>query len=90
MIVKHQGKKHEVDLDPASNGETFKFQLYSLTGVEPDRQKVLVKGGQLKDDTETLDAECEAWTDIHDDGHTLGRRCSSSGSQRKDEGLWKT
>ena len=28
----------------------FKFQLYSLTGVEPDRQKILVKGGQLKDD----------------------------------------
>ena len=59
MIVKHQGKKHEVDLDPESNGETFKFQLYSLTGVEPDRQKVLIKGGQLKDDTElsTLNAK---------------------------------
>ena len=57
--MKHQGKKHNVDLDPASNGETFKFQLYSLTGVEPDRQKVLIKGGQLKDDTElsTLNAK---------------------------------
>ncbi|KAK2795897.1 hypothetical protein FQN50_009675 [Emmonsiellopsis sp. PD_5] len=52
VIVKHQGKRHEVDLDPSSNGETFKFQLYSLTGVEPERQKVLVKGGQLKDDTD--------------------------------------
>lgn len=52
MFVKHQGKKHEVELDPTSTGETFKFQLYSLTGVEPDRQKILVKGGQLKDDTE--------------------------------------
>ena len=50
--MKHQGKKHFVDLDPTSNGETFKFQLYSLTGVEPDRQKVLIKGGQLKDDTD--------------------------------------
>lgn len=29
----------------------MKYQLYSLTGVEPDRQKVLIKGGQLKDDT---------------------------------------
>ncbi|KAJ2909039.1 deubiquitinating enzyme [Coemansia aciculifera] len=28
------------------------MQLYSLTGVEPDRQKILVKGGQLKDDTD--------------------------------------
>ncbi|KAF3491375.1 ubiquitin C-terminal hydrolase [Arthroderma uncinatum] len=51
VIVKHQGKRHEVELDPSSNGETFKFQLYSLTGVEPERQKILVKGGQLKDDT---------------------------------------
>ncbi|KAL5366018.1 hypothetical protein BJX96DRAFT_180348 [Aspergillus floccosus] len=51
IIVKHQGKRHEVELDPSSNGETLKLQLYSLTGVEPERQKVLVKGGQLKDDT---------------------------------------
>lgn len=49
--VKHQGKLHEVDLDPTSTGETLKYQLYSLTGVEPDRQKILVKGGQLKNDT---------------------------------------
>ncbi|KAL8971524.1 MAG: hypothetical protein Q9197_003229 [Variospora fuerteventurae] len=52
VFVKHQGKRHELELDPTSTGETFKFQLYSLTGVEPDRQKILVKGGQLKDDTD--------------------------------------
>lgn len=52
VIVKHQGKKYEVELDPTSTGEVFKFQLFSLTGVEPERQKILVKGGQLKDDTE--------------------------------------
>lgn len=40
-----------MELDPSATGETFKYQLYSLTGVEPDRQKILVKGGQLKDDT---------------------------------------
>lgn len=50
--MKHQGKRLEVDLDPGSNGEIFKYQLFSLTGVEPERQKILVKGGQLKDDTE--------------------------------------
>ena len=43
VVVKHQGKRYD--------GETFKLQLYSLTGVEPERQKILVKGGQLKDDT---------------------------------------
>lgn len=30
----------------------FKALLYSLTNVEPERQKVLVKGGQLKDDAD--------------------------------------
>ncbi|APA11703.1 hypothetical protein SS1G_05177 [Sclerotinia sclerotiorum 1980 UF-70] len=52
VIIKHQGKKYDVELDPTSNGETLKYQLYSLTGVEPERQKILVKGGQLKDDTD--------------------------------------
>lgn len=52
VYVKHQGKRHEVELDPTSTGETFKYQIYSLTGVEPERQKILVKGGQLKDETD--------------------------------------
>ncbi|KAF7717912.1 Ubiquitin carboxyl-terminal hydrolase [Penicillium ucsense] len=51
IIVKHAGKRHEVELDPEANGETLKYQLFSLTGVEPERQKFLVKGGQLRDDT---------------------------------------
>jgi len=44
---------------PTSDGETFMFQLYSLTGVEPNRQKVLIRGGVLKDDTNlsTLNAK---------------------------------
>ena len=52
VIVKHQGKKHEVEVDATSNGETFKYQLFSITGVEPERQKIIVKGGQLKDDAD--------------------------------------
>jgi ubiquitin carboxyl-terminal hydrolase 14 len=52
VIVKHQGKKHEVEVDPTSNGETFKYQLFSITGVEPERQKIIVKGGQLKDEAD--------------------------------------
>lgn len=51
IIIKHQGKKYDVDLDTEATGETLKFQLFSLTNVEPDRQKILIKGGQLKDDT---------------------------------------
>lgn len=30
----------------------LKLQLFSLTGVEPERQSVLIKGGKLKDDTD--------------------------------------
>ncbi|KAI1803704.1 cysteine proteinase [Daldinia bambusicola] len=51
IVVKHQGTKYDIEVDPESTGEVFKFQLYSLTGVEPERQKILVKGGQVKDDT---------------------------------------
>lgn len=52
MVAKHQGKKHEVEVDTDSTGLDFKLQIYSLTNVEPDRQKILVKGGQLKDDAD--------------------------------------
>ncbi|KAI1212798.1 cysteine proteinase [Annulohypoxylon truncatum] len=51
VVVKHQGTKYDVEVDTDSTGEVFKFQLYSLTGVEPERQKILIKGGQVKDDT---------------------------------------
>ena len=60
VFVKHQGKRHEVELDPNSTGEIFKFQLYSLTGVEPERQKILIKGGQLKDDTDMSTLKAKA------------------------------
>ncbi|CAG9947032.1 unnamed protein product [Clonostachys rosea f. rosea IK726] len=52
VIIKHQGKKYEIEVDPTSTGEDFKLQVYSLTNVEPDRQKILIKGGQLKDDAD--------------------------------------
>ncbi|RMZ92269.1 hypothetical protein DV736_g498, partial [Chaetothyriales sp. CBS 134916] len=52
IIIKHAGKKHNVDLDPAARGEDLKVQMFSLTGVEPARQTILIKGGKLKDDTE--------------------------------------
>lgn len=50
MVVKHQGNKYDVEVEPSSTGLEFKEIVYSLTGVEPERQKILVKGGQLKDD----------------------------------------
>ncbi|CAN6632121.1 ubiquitin carboxyl-terminal hydrolase 6 [Trichomonascus vanleenenianus] len=50
--VRHAGKKYDVEVDLEEPGAVFKSQLYSLTGVPPDRQKILVKGGQLKDETD--------------------------------------
>ncbi|ODQ67124.1 cysteine proteinase [Nadsonia fulvescens var. elongata DSM 6958] len=52
VVVKHSGKKYDVELNIAEPGLVFKMQLYSLTGVAPERQKILAKGGQLKDDTD--------------------------------------
>ena len=48
--MKWQGKKYDIELDTTEPGSTFKFQIFSLTGVPPERQKVLIKGGQLKDE----------------------------------------
>ncbi|KAK9241239.1 hypothetical protein V1525DRAFT_392535 [Lipomyces kononenkoae] len=52
IVIRHSGKKYDVEVDLDEPGEVLKFQLYSLTGVDPDRQKILVKGGQLKNDTD--------------------------------------
>ncbi|KAK5115078.1 hypothetical protein LTR62_001775 [Meristemomyces frigidus] len=48
--VKHQGKVYDVEIDTDSTGEELKMQLYSLTNVEPQNQKVLAKK-MIKDDT---------------------------------------
>lgn len=40
----------DVEVDLSQPPLVFKSQLFTLSGVPPDRQKVLIKGGQLKDD----------------------------------------
>jgi hypothetical protein len=47
VAVKWQGKKFDIELDTEEPGSTFKFQIFSLTGVPPERQKVLIKGGPV-------------------------------------------
>ncbi|XP_006633925.1 ubiquitin carboxyl-terminal hydrolase 14 isoform X1 [Lepisosteus oculatus] len=39
-----------VELNTEEPPVVFKAQLFALTGVQPERQKVMVKGGTLKDD----------------------------------------
>eukprot|EP01087_Luapelamoeba_hula_P014041 TRINITY_DN4054_c0_g1_i1.p1 TRINITY_DN4054_c0_g1~~TRINITY_DN4054_c0_g1_i1.p1 ORF type:complete len:479 (-),score=84.04 TRINITY_DN4054_c0_g1_i1:25-1431(-) len=54
--IKWGKEKYDVDVDLNENGETFKSSIYSLTGVPPDRQKLMglrgLKAGQLPDDTD--------------------------------------
>ncbi|KAI9292545.1 cysteine proteinase [Neoconidiobolus thromboides FSU 785] len=50
--VKWNTNKYEMDLDLQDSVSTFKAQLYSVTGVEPDRQKLLSGGKFLKDETD--------------------------------------
>lgn len=53
VTVKWRGKKFEdIEVDPTEPALLFKTQLYTLTGVEPARQKIMIKGGTLKDDTD--------------------------------------
>lgn len=42
-------KFDDVEIDTNEPAEVFKAQLMALTGVEPDRQKVILRGSTLKD-----------------------------------------
>ncbi|KAG8215408.1 hypothetical protein J3R82DRAFT_9015 [Butyriboletus roseoflavus] len=46
--IKHAGKSYDVQLDPDLPPTAFKVAVYQLTGVPPDRMKVMIKGGMLK------------------------------------------
>jgi ubiquitin carboxyl-terminal hydrolase 14 len=50
VSVKHSGKTHSISLDASQPPLVFKDAIYQSTGVPPDRMKVMIKGGTLKDD----------------------------------------
>lgn len=52
LTVKWGKESYDVEADTTQPPAVFKFQLYSLTGVPPDRQKIMIKGGFLKDDSD--------------------------------------
>ncbi|KAK9810249.1 hypothetical protein WJX72_007323 [[Myrmecia] bisecta] len=43
---------NDVEVELSQPGLMLKNQLFSLTGVAPERQKIMVKGGMLKDDAD--------------------------------------
>jgi ubiquitin carboxyl-terminal hydrolase 14 len=49
--IKHAGKVYDVELDPDKPPAIFKDAVYHLTGVPPERMKVMIKGGVLKAST---------------------------------------
>ncbi|KAI1696315.1 ubiquitin carboxyl-terminal hydrolase domain-containing protein [Ditylenchus destructor] len=55
ICVKWSGQKYDVDVNTDLEPLVLKSQLFELTGVIPDRQKVMIKGKILKD---------ESWGDI--------------------------
>ncbi|GAA5864767.1 hypothetical protein JCM1840_004892 [Sporobolomyces johnsonii] len=51
--IKHAGKTYDVpEFDPSAPATVFKSQIHQLTGVDPAKVKVVVKGGMLKDDAD--------------------------------------
>lgn len=46
--IKHAGKSYDVTVDLDQPGLAFKERIHQLTGVEPAKVKVVVKGGMLK------------------------------------------
>uniref|UniRef100_A0A7E4ZWS4 Ubiquitin carboxyl-terminal hydrolase n=1 Tax=Panagrellus redivivus TaxID=6233 RepID=A0A7E4ZWS4_PANRE len=51
VSVKWSGKKFDLDADTTNEPLIFKAALFELTGVVPDRQKVVFQGKTLKDDS---------------------------------------
>ncbi|DBB02923.1 hypothetical protein WJX77_004368 [Trebouxia sp. C0004] len=50
--VKWQKETYDIEIDRSQPPLVFKQQLFSLTGVSADRQKIMVKGGLLKDNAD--------------------------------------
>ena len=47
--LKHEKSLHKVEVDVEGGLEILRAQLYTLTGVPADRQKVIIKGKELKE-----------------------------------------
>eukprot|EP00741_Cyanophora_paradoxa_P021066 tig00021332_g20334.t1 len=56
ISITHNKKTHEVEFDPADGLELLLSQLFSLTDVPPERQKLLSKGKILKTAEEVAEA----------------------------------
>lgn len=51
ISIKNAGKIHEIDINNDTTGSEFKQRIQEVTQIPVARQKILVKGGKLSDDT---------------------------------------
>lgn len=49
--IKNAGKVHDIEVDDSTTGLEFKQKIQDVTQIPVARQKILVKGGKLSDDT---------------------------------------
>jgi ubiquitin carboxyl-terminal hydrolase 14 len=52
IVIKWSNQKFPIDIDDSTTAILLKSQIFSLTGVSPERQKIMVKGGMLKNETD--------------------------------------
>lgn len=71
--IKHAGKVHDVQLDPELPAPVFKDAVYQVTGVPPERMKVMIKGGVLKVRADQLRAAVPLTTGAGRHGLAEGR-----------------
>lgn len=64
IIIKWKNEKYEIEVNHETTGLLLKTQIFSLTGVKPERQKIMVKGGMLKDDCDLSTLGLKAVLDI--------------------------
>lgn len=50
--VRNAGKSYPIEVNLESPGLEFKKKIYEATNIPPERQKVLLRGGKLQDDSD--------------------------------------
>ncbi|CAH6718639.1 ubiquitin carboxyl-terminal hydrolase 6 [[Candida] jaroonii] len=49
--IKNAGKVYDIEVDDSANGLEFKNAIAAKTNIPVDKQKILIKGGKLNDDS---------------------------------------
>ncbi|QPG74731.1 hypothetical protein FOA43_002064 [Brettanomyces nanus] len=52
VIIRNAGKTYPIEVNLEEPGVSFKKQIYEATNIPLERQKVLLKGGKLRDDSD--------------------------------------